>query len=101
MGDQDINHVADVSTPDDDSSARADCADLSIATRGSAVTVSIDRDFIIPAILSSGIAASMIIFVALSFTHPSEANILIPLIAAPAGAAIVNLIRCKNCKTKK
>ncbi len=100
MADQDNHDLAPSVNPDDDRSDRSDSSDLSIAARGSAVTISVDRDFIVPALLSAGIASSMVVFIILSFAHPSEANLLIPLIAAPAGAAVVNLIRCKNCKKK-
>ena len=100
MGAED-NAVAPLGADGDPIDCSPDSSDLAFTKNGSAVSVSIDRDFIVPVILSCGIAAAMVAFVFLAYLYPSQANWLIPAMAAPAGAAIVNLIRCKNCKQKK
>lgn len=80
---------------------RPDSSDLDYAKKNGAVSLNIDRDFAVAVILSGGIAISMALFVVLGVIYPTRIDPSVIALLAPAGAAIVNAIRCKDCKSKR
>jgi hypothetical protein len=75
---------------------------LVISKKPDSLIVTIDRDFAVPAMLSLGIAAALIVFVVEAFNRPAEAERLWPLLVggAPLCTAVINLMRCKKCGDK-
>lgn len=61
------------------------------------LVVRIDKNVVVPSVLSLGTIAAMLLFVHESFLHPSEATLLVPLIFAPMVTAIVGMIKKNKC----
>jgi hypothetical protein len=80
----------------------SDSSDL-VITAGRSFALTLDRDFIVPFVLSLAIAGALIVFIVEAFEHSAVAKDLMPLLIglAPIGAAIVNLIRCSDCRKGK
>ena len=98
MANEDIKHdVPALHTGTDGDSSDEPAGALS-TSQGDSLVITINRDTIVPLVLSAGIVVALLVFTIEMFEHPNEANILIPLLAAPVGTLLVNLLRCKHCR---
>lgn len=69
---------------------------LPVDKTNTGLVVTVDRDFVVSCILSVGISAALIVFVVESFLHPTEANVVVPLLGGPVVTLLVHLLKSKK-----